>query len=45
VYGDATLGTKQKGEAIVDAVVEDLVAGAERLRTAPAPTPRPQIPW
>lgn len=45
VYGDATLGTKSKGEAIVDAVVEDLVAGAERLRTAPAPTPRPAIPW
>lgn len=45
VYGDATLGTKQKGEAIVEAVVEDLVAGAERLRTAPAPPTRPGIPW
>ena len=28
VYGDATLGTKQKGEAIVEAVVEDLVGSA-----------------
>ncbi|MGQ0568556.1 MAG: creatininase family protein [Armatimonadota bacterium] len=45
VYGDATLATKAKGEVIADALVEDLVAAAERLRTAPAPAPRAGIPW
>lgn len=45
VYGDATLATREKGRAIVEAVVEDLVAAAEQLWTAPAPTPRPGIPW
>lgn len=45
VYGDATLATRAKGEAIVKAMVDDLVEAAERLRAAPAPTPRPGIPW
>ena len=45
VYGDATLATAEKGKAIVDAIVEDLVAAAERLRTAPMPPTRPSIPW
>ncbi len=45
IYGDATLATKDKGEIIAEAVVEDLVIAAERLRTAPAPTPRQGIPW
>ncbi len=37
VLGDATLATKEKGVAIADAVVNDLIAGAERLRMAPIP--------
>jgi creatinine amidohydrolase len=45
VYGDATLATAAKGETIVDAMVEDLVAGAERLRTAPLGPTRAGIPW
>lgn len=45
VYGDATLATRSKGEIIAEALVEDLVVAAERLRTAPAPTPRAGIPW
>jgi creatinine amidohydrolase len=39
VYGDATLATPDKGRVIADAIVEDLVAAAERLRTAPAGAP------
>jgi len=45
VYGDATLATAEKGKAIVEAIVEDLVVAAERLRTAPMPLTRPAIPW
>jgi creatinine amidohydrolase len=45
VYGDATLASQDKGKEIIDAMVEDLVVAAERLRTAPAPEPRPGIPW
>ncbi len=45
IYGDATLATKPKGEIIAEAIVEDLVIAAERLRTAAAPTPRSGIPW
>jgi creatinine amidohydrolase len=37
VYGDATLATREKGVTIADAVVNDLIAGAERLRMAPLP--------
>ncbi|HET7263775.1 MAG TPA: creatininase family protein [bacterium] len=44
VYGDATLATVEKGRVIAEAMVEDLVAAAERLRTAPAASPRPGIP-
>jgi creatinine amidohydrolase len=44
VYGDATLASREKGENIVAAVVDDLVAAAERLRTAPSATPRSSIP-
>jgi creatinine amidohydrolase len=45
VYGDATLAGLDKGRAIVEAIVDDLVAAAERLRTAEAPQPRPGISW
>jgi len=45
VYGDATLGTKEKGTTIASALVEDLVIAAERLRTAPWVSSRPGIPW
>ena len=44
VYGDATLATAEKGRVIADAIVEDLIAAAERLRTAPAAAPRAGIP-
>ena len=44
VYGDATLATAEKGRVIAEAIVDDLVAGAERLRTAPAAAARPGIP-
>ena len=45
VYGDATLGTAAKGETIARAMVEDLVAAVERLRTASVPASRPGVPW
>jgi creatinine amidohydrolase/Fe(II)-dependent formamide hydrolase-like protein len=44
VYGDATLATPDKGRVIADSMVDDLVAAAERLRTAPAAAPRSRIP-
>lgn len=37
VYGDATLASPEKGARIIEALVEDLVLAAERLRTTPAP--------
>jgi creatinine amidohydrolase len=45
VFGDATLASWDKGQKLLEAVVEDLVVAAERLRTAQAPEPRPGIPW
>jgi creatinine amidohydrolase len=45
VYGDATLASAEKGRVIADAMVADLVAAAERLRVAPAATPRAGIPF
>lgn len=36
VYGDATLATPEKGRAIAAAMIEDLIAGVDQLRTAPA---------
>jgi creatinine amidohydrolase/Fe(II)-dependent formamide hydrolase-like protein len=45
VYGDATLASEEKGKVIVEAIVEDLVAGAERLRAAPMPPTRAALPW
>jgi len=44
VYGDATLASADKGRLIAEAMVDDLVAGAERLRTTPAAAARPGIP-
>lgn len=44
VYGDATLATRGKGNAIAEAMVEDLVAAAERLRTADIAAVRTEIP-
>jgi len=43
-YGDATLATPEKGNAIAEAMVEDLVAAAERLRTADIAATRTEIP-
>jgi creatinine amidohydrolase len=45
VYGDATLASVEKGRAIAEAMVADLVTAAERLRVAPAATPRAGIPF
>ena len=36
-YGNATLATKEKGRALVEAQVRDMVAEVERLRVAPVP--------
>jgi len=44
VYGDATLATADKGRVIADAMVDDLVAAAERLRTAHTAATRTGIP-
>jgi creatinine amidohydrolase len=35
VYGDATLATREKGDRILAAVVPNLIAAAEHMRTAP----------
>src|SRR5262249_50744326 len=45
VYGDATLASEDKGKVIVEAIVEDLVVAAQKLRAAPMPVTRPAIPW
>jgi creatinine amidohydrolase len=45
VYGDATLATPEKGKAILEAMIEDLVIGADRLRRAAVAATRPAIPW
>lgn len=37
IYGDATLATREKGEAIVEAAVRDLLADIATLRAAPLP--------
>jgi creatinine amidohydrolase len=44
VYGDATLATPEKGAAIAAAIVDDLVAAAERLRLVPVAPSRAGIP-
>jgi creatinine amidohydrolase len=36
-YGNATLATREKGRALVEAQVRDMVAEVERLRAAPVP--------
>jgi len=45
VYGDATLATPEKGHAIAEAMVEDLVTAAERLRTADIAATPPEVRW
>ena len=45
VYGDATLATAEKGKAIASAMVDDLVAAADRLRTTATADTRPAVPW
>jgi creatinine amidohydrolase/Fe(II)-dependent formamide hydrolase-like protein len=45
VYGDATLATRDKGERIAAALVDDLVIAAEALRAAQVASPRAGIPW
>ena len=41
VWGDATLATKDKGRAIVEAIMPGLVQDIEELRTAELPAARP----
>ena len=36
-YGNAALATREKGRALVEAQVRDMVAEVERLRAAPVP--------
>ena len=45
VYGDATLATREKGERIAAALVDDLVIAAEALRAAEVAPSRASIPW
>jgi creatinine amidohydrolase len=45
VYGDATLATREKGEKIAAALVDDLVIAAEALRGAEVAPSRAGIPW
>jgi creatinine amidohydrolase len=40
-WGDPTLATREKGERIVNALVDALVADIAALRAAPLPTPAP----
>ena len=44
VYGDATLATREKGEKIAAALVDDLVVAAETLRAAEVAPSRAGIP-
>lgn len=39
VYGDPTLATREKGEAIVEAMVKGILQEIDTLRRAPLPTP------
>jgi creatinine amidohydrolase len=39
-FGNATLATREKGRALVEAQVRDMVAEVERLRRTPIPPPR-----
>ena len=39
VYGDPTFATREKGEAIVDAMVKGILQEIDALRRAQLPTP------
>jgi creatinine amidohydrolase len=39
VYGDPTLASREKGEAIVEAMVKGILQEIDALRRAPVPTP------
>jgi creatinine amidohydrolase len=39
VYGDPTLATREKGEAIVEAMIKGILQEIDALRRAPLPTP------
>jgi creatinine amidohydrolase len=41
IWGDATLATKEKGQALVDALTQAMLRDIEELRTAPLPEPAP----
>lgn len=45
IYGDATLATREKGEAIVEAAVRDLLADISTLRATPLPTADSTTPY
>jgi creatinine amidohydrolase len=42
VFGDATLATREKGRAVVEAMVERLVADIDALRSGPPPAQVPR---
>jgi creatinine amidohydrolase len=44
VFGDATLATREKGEAIVEEVVADILAGVDALSREPVPEGRLRSP-
>ncbi|MCA9652817.1 MAG: creatininase family protein [Myxococcales bacterium] len=41
IWGDPTLATREKGEQVVERMVEGILADIEALRVAPLPTPAP----
>jgi creatinine amidohydrolase len=44
VFGDATLATRQKGEAVVEGMVRDILADIDALAAAPPLAGRPRSP-
>jgi creatinine amidohydrolase len=44
VFGDATLATREKGEAIVEGVLADVLADVDALRSAAVPAGAPRSP-
>jgi creatinine amidohydrolase len=44
VLGDATLATRQKGEALVESLLSTALEDIDTLRTSPLPAARPTVP-
>lgn len=44
VLGDATVATRQKGQALIDTLLAGALEDIEQVRTAPLPVPKPPAP-